>query len=290
MTSFTLPKFGLIKRSKNKRNKISWASYAVLFFIGFISLFPFYWMFVVASSGSEEIAKIPPSLVPGPRFLEVMSDVYAAVPFNLALWNTFVVGTLVAVAQVFFSALAGFAFAKLNFKGRRSLILVIIGTMMLPSQLGIIPMFILMGNLGWIDTLYALIVPALVTAFGVFWMRQIIDAQVPNELLEAASLDGAGVMKTFTRVVFPVIRPSAFVLGLFSFLGSWNDFLWPLLVLQSPENFTVQVAINQLKGSYALDYALNMGGAFMATAPLLLLFIFVGKRLVGGVMDGAVKG
>jgi cellobiose transport system permease protein len=201
-----------------------------------------------------------------------------------------IVGTAVAVAQVFFSALAGFAFAKLSFKGRKSLILVIIGTMMLPSQLGIIPMFILMGNLGWIDTLYALIIPALVTAFGVFWMRQIIDAQVPNEMLEAASLDGAGVMRTFTTVVFPIIRPSAFVLGLFSFLGSWNDFLWPLLVLQSPENFTVQVAINQLKGSYALDYALNMGGAFMATAPLLLLFIFVGKRLVGGVMDGAVKG
>jgi cellobiose transport system permease protein len=258
--------------------------------MGFVSLFPFYWMFVVASSGSEEISKIPPSIVPGPRFLEVMNDVYTAVPFNLALFNTIIVGTSIAVAQVFFSAIAGFAFAKLNFKGRRSLILIIIGTMMLPSQLGIIPMFILMGNLGWIDTLYALIVPALITAFGVFWMRQIIDAQVPNELLEAASLDGAGVLRTFVKIVFPVIRPSAFVLGLFAFLGSWNDFLWPLLVLQTPENFTVQVAINQLKGSYTLDYALNMGGAFMATAPLLLLFIFVGKRLVGGVMDGAVKG
>jgi cellobiose transport system permease protein len=258
--------------------------------MGFISRFPFYWMFVVASSGSEEISKIPPSIVPGPRFLEVMSDVYAAVPFNLALLNTLIVGGTIAVAQVLFSALAGFAFAKLSFRGRKWLILVIIGTMMLPSQLGIIPMFILMGNLGWIDTLYALIIPALITAFGVFWMRQIIDAQVPNELLEAASLDGAGVWRTFTKIVFPVIRPSAFVLGLFAFLGSWNDFLWPLLVLQTPENFTVQVAINQLKGSYTLDYALNMGGAFMATAPLLLLFIFVGKRLVGGVMDGAVKG
>ena len=285
-----MPKLKLVRRKRNNRGKVSIVSYIALGLIAFVSLFPFYWMFVVASSGSEEIAKIPPSLVPGPRFLEVMNDVYTAVPFNLALWNTVVVGTLVAVAQVFFSAIAGFAFAKLSFKGRRSLILVIIGTMMLPSQLGIIPMFILMGNLGWIDTLYALIVPALITAFGVFWMRQIIDAQVPNELLEAASLDGAGVMRTFTTIVFPVIRPSAFVLGLFSFLGSWNDFLWPLLVLQSPENFTVQVAINQLKGSYALDYELNMGGACMATAPLLLLFIFVGKRLVGGVMDGAVKG
>jgi cellobiose transport system permease protein len=262
----------------------------MLGFMGFISIFPFYWMFVVASSGSEEISKIPPSIVPGPRFFEVMANVYQAVPFNLALLNTVVVGLSVAVAQVFFSGIAGFAFAKLNFRGRKWLILVIIGTMMLPSQLGIIPMFILMGQLGWIDTLYALIVPALITAFGVFWMRQIIDSQVPNELLEAASIDGAGVLRIFTKIVFPVIRPSALVLGLFSFLGSWNDFLWPLLILQTPERFTVQVAINQLKGSYTLDYALNMGGAFMATAPLLLLFIFVGKRLVGGVMDGAVKG
>jgi cellobiose transport system permease protein len=278
------------KRNKGIKKNLSPFSYLLLGFMGFISLFPFYWMFVVASSGSDEISKIPPSVVPGPRFLKVMADVYEAVPFNQALLNTLFVGIVVAAAQVFFCGIAGFAFAKLNFKGRKTLILVIIGTMMLPSQLGIIPMFILMGNLGWIDTLYALIVPALIAAFGVFWMRQIIDSQVPNELLEAASLDGAGVLRTFTRIVFPVIRPSAFVLGLFSFLGSWNDFLWPLLVLQTPENFTVQVAINQLKGSYTLDYALNMGGAFMATAPLLLLFIFVGKRLVGGVMDGAVKG
>lgn len=281
------PKF---KKARGAKRRVSLFSYFVLYFMGFISLFPFYWMFVVASSGSDEISKIPPSIVPGPRFLEVMNDVYTAVPFNQALWNTVIVGVSISVAQVLFSSVAGFAFAKLQFRGRKWLILVIIGTMMLPSQLGIIPMFILMGNLGWIDTLYALIVPALITAFGVFWMRQIIDAQVPNELLEAASLDGASVWRTFRSIVFPVIRPSALVLGLFAFLGSWNDFLWPLLVLQTPENFTVQVAINQLKGSYTLDYALNMGGAFMATAPLLLLFVFVGKRLVGGVMDGAVKG
>ena len=293
MTTFTLkrpvglPKY---KKARGVKRRVSLFSYFVLYFMGFISLFPFYWMFVVASSGSDEISKIPPSIVPGPRFLEVMNDVYTAVPFNQALWNTVIVGVSISVAQVLFSSVAGFAFAKLQFRGRKWLILVIIGTMMLPSQLGIIPMFILMGNLGWIDTLYALIVPALITAFGVFWMRQIIDAQVPNELLEAASLDGASVWRTFRSIVFPVIRPSALVLGLFAFLGSWNDFLWPLLVLQTPENFTVQVAINQLKGSYTLDYALNMGGAFMATAPLLLLFVFVGKRLVGGVMDGAVKG
>ncbi len=258
--------------------------------MGFLSFFPFYWMFVVASNGSEEISKIPPTLIPGPRFLEVMNDVYSVVPFNQALLNTFFVGIVVAVAQVFFSALAGFAFAKLNFKGRRFMVLFVIGTMMLPSQLGIIPLFMLISKAGLYNTLWALIVPALVTAFGVFWMRQVIDAQVPNELLEAASIDGAGVLRVYWSVVLPIIRQSAFVLGLFSFLATWNDFLWPGLVLSSPENFTAQIAVQQLKASYVLDYALNMGGALMATAPLLLLFVFVGRKLVSGVMDGAVKG
>jgi cellobiose transport system permease protein len=216
--------------------------------------------------------------------------VYSVIPFNAALLNTTIVGLVVAVAQVLFSALAGFAFAKLNFKGRKFMILFVIGTMMLPSQLGIIPLYMMISQAGWMDSLYALIVPALVTAFGVFWMRQVVDAQVPNELLEAASIDGAGVMRIYWSIVLPIIRQSSFVLGLFSFLASWNDFLWPSLVLQSPQNFTVQVAVSQLKASYVIDYALNLGGAFMATAPLLLLFVFVGRRLVSGVMDGAVKG
>ena len=269
---------------------MSLMGYIILATVTFASVFPFYWMFVVASNGSEEISKNPPTLIPGGNFFKVVADVYSVVPFNRALLNTLIVGTIVALAQVFFSALAGFAFAQLNFKGRRFMVLFVIGTMMLPSQLGIIPLFMLVSAVGWFDTLLALIVPALVTAFGVFWMRQIIDAQVPNELLEAASIDGAGVLRVYWSIVLPIIRQSAFVLGLFSFLATWNDFLWPGLVLASPDNYTAQIAVTQLQASYVLDYALNMGGAFMATAPLLLLFIFVGRRLVSGVMDGAVKG
>lgn len=271
-------------------HRVRFGGYFSLALITFISAFPFYWMFVVASSGTEEISKMPPSLTPGPRFMTVIGHVYEVVDFTRALLNTAFVGVTVAIAQVFFSALAGFAFAKLNFRGRRFMILFVIGTMMLPSQLGIIPLFIMISKLGWIDSLTALIVPALVSAFGVFWMRQVIDSQVPNELLEAASIDQAGVLRTFWHVVLPIIRQSAFVLGLFTFLASWNDFLWPTLVLTSPSNFTAQVAVNQLKASYVLDYALNLGGAFLATAPLLLLFVLVGRKLVQGVMDGAVKG
>lgn len=267
-------------------------SYLALATITFLSIFPFYWMFVVSSNTNAEISKSPPSLIPGGRFLIVAEKVMSAegVYFNSALMNTFIVGISIAVAQVVFSAIAGFAFAKLNFRGRKFFILFIVGTMMLPSQLGIIPLFMLVKNLQMIDTLYALIVPALVTAFGVFWMRQIIDAQVPNELLEAASIDGASVPRIFFGVVLPIIRQSSFVLGLFAFLAAWNDYLWPTIVLQNPRNFTLQVALTQLKPMYGLDYALQMGGAFLATAPLLILFIFVGRKLVSGVMDGAVKG
>lgn len=279
------------KNRTPKWQKMGPVGYIILGLITFLSLFPFYWMFIVASNGTDEISKIPPTLVPGPRFFTVVSNVYEALPqFNQALLNTAYVGAVVAIAQVFFSAISGFAFAKLNFRGQKFMVLFVILTMMLPSQLGIIPLFMLMGNLGLIDTLGALIIPALVTAFGVFWMRQVIDAQVPNELLEAASIDGAGVFRAYWSIVLPIIAQSSFVLGLFSFLATWNDFLWPLLVLNTPENFTAQVAVNQLKSSYAIDYALNMGGAFLSTAPLLVLFIFVGRRLVRGVMDGAVKG
>jgi cellobiose transport system permease protein len=249
-------------------------------------------MFVVASNTNAEISKSPPSLIPGGRFLIVAKKVMGAegVFFSNALLNTFVVGISIALAQVMFSAVAGFAFAKLDFRGRKSFILFVVGTMMLPSQLGIIPLFMLIKNMRLIDSLLGLIVPALVTAFGVFWMRQIIDAQIPNELLEAASIDGASVPRIFFSIVLPIIRQSSFVLGLFAFLAAWNDYLWPTIILQTPRHFTLQVALTQLKPMYGLDYALQMGGAFLATAPLLILFIFVGRRLVSGVMDGAVKG
>jgi cellobiose transport system permease protein len=279
-----------IRRRAPRWQRVSLISYIALGLVAFASVFPFYWMFVVASQGTEAISSPTPVFVPGPRFLEVVANVYEVIPFNAALINTTIVGVVVAVAQVFFSALAGFAFAKLNFRGSKFMILFVIGTMMLPSQLGIIPLYMMISQAGWMDTLNALIVPALVTAFGVFWMRQIVDAQVPNELLEAASIDGAGVLRIYWNIVLPIIRQSGFVLGLFSFLASWNDFLWPSLVLQTPANFTAQVAVSQLKASYVIDYALNLGGAFMATVPLLLLFVFVGRRLVSGVMDGAVKG
>lgn len=256
----------------------------------FVCIFPFYWMFVVASNDSSVISAYPPHVAPGGNLIETLQNVFKVVPFERALFNSFLVSTLVASSQVFFSTLAGYAFSKLRFAGKRVLFGFILFTMMIPGQLGIVPLYLLMSKLHWVDSLQAVIVPSLVSAFGVFWMRQTITAEIPDELIQAARVDGAGVWRIYRSIVMPIIKPTALVLGLFSFLAAWNDFIWPLLVLNSPEHFTVQVAIKQLRAAYFIDYAAQMGGSFLATIPLLLMFVLVARRLVSGVMEGAVKG
>lgn len=254
------------------------------------SVFPLYWMFVVASNDSSAVTKLPPAVVPGSNLFALAQKVSEQVPFGESLVNTAIVAGITAAGQVLFCSLAGFAFAKLRFLGRNVLLVMVVATMLLPTQLGVVPLYLLMTRLDWVDTKQALIVPFIVGAFGVFWMRQHIAGAVHDEVLEAARVDGASTFRIYRSVVFPMIRPATLVLGLFSFMTAWNDFFWPLIVIQSPENYTVQVAIQQLRANYFVDYGLTMNGAFLATLPMLLLFFLVGRRLVAGVMEGAVKG
>ena len=282
-----------MKKNRAARfNRMSPFSYLALVVMVIVSCFPFYWMFICASSNPDVIAKVPPAIIPGDNFMREIHKILSINPdFPRSMLNTLFVAGTIAVTQVIFSSLAGFAFAKLRFKGKARLLTFIIITLMLPAQLGLVPLFKMMGDFHWIDSYKALFIPGCVTAFGVFWMRQVIDSQIPKELIEAASIDGASVLRTYRSVIVPAILPSAFVLGLFSFLASYNDFLWPLLVLQSPKNFTVQVAITNLNTeAYGVDYNIVLAGSFLATVPLLILFIFVGRRMVTGVMEGAVKG
>ena len=192
-------------------------------------------------------------------------------------------------AVVFFSALAGFAFAKMKFRGERVMMLTIIATMLVPVQLGVIPLYIEMIHLGWLNRLPAVIGPNLVTAFGVFLMRQVIVSAVPNDLLDAARVDGCHTARVFWHVVLPAVRPAAAVLGLLTFMNTWNDFFWPLIVL-SPRNPTVQVAVSTLASGYVEDFALVLTGTFISILPLLLIFLFLGRQIIGGIMQGAVKG
>jgi cellobiose transport system permease protein len=268
-------------------------TYIFLLVIALLSLFPLYWSLVVASHDNAAVSAYPPVLTPGHELWHNITRVFNSGEVNVNFWtallNTTIVATTVTVAVVFFSALAGFAFAKMKFRGERVMMLTIIATMLVPVQLGVIPLYIEMIHLGWLNRLPAVIGPNLVTAFGVFLMRQVIVSAVPNELLDAARVDGCHTARVFWHVVLPAVRPAAAVLGLLTFMNTWNDFFWPLIVL-SPRNPTVQVAVSTLASGYVEDFALVLTGTFISILPLLLIFLFLGRQIIGGIMQGAVKG
>lgn len=268
--------------------KVTYGFLAVVILGG---LFPLYWSLIIGSGDATTVRDPDKPWFPSLHFFSNAAEVVdnPAVNFWGALANSTIVSTTVAVSVVFFSALAGFAFAKLRFKGRRALLVAVIATMAVPMQLGVVPLFIAMSKLGWTGTIGAVIVPNLVTAFGVFWMTQYITQTIPDELIEAARIDGAGRFSTFWRVVLPVIRPAASMLGLFTFILTWTDFFWPFIVLDSG-NPTLPVSLRLLQANYFVDYSIVLAGALLATLPLLLLFIVSGRQLVAGIMQGAVKG
>ncbi len=258
------------------------------------SIFPLYWSFVVASHDNSAIGAYPPVVAPGGHLWSNIRRLFDAGIVNVDFWqaliNSAIVASVVTAAVVFFSALAGFAFAKLRFRGQRFLLLTVIATLIVPVQLGVIPLYIEMIHLGWVSHLQAVIAPNLVTAFGVFLMRQYIVGAVPNELIDASRVDGCHTARIFWHVVLPAVRPVAAVLGLLTFMTTWNDFFWPLIVL-SPRNPTVQVAISAIAGTaYVPDYALILTATFISILPLLFVFLVLGRQIIGGIMQGAVKG
>jgi cellobiose transport system permease protein len=268
-------------------------TYLFLILVAAASAFPLYWSFVVASHDNSAVSEYPPVLTPGSELWHNISRLFNSgevnVDFWLALTNSFIVALSVSVAVVMFSALAGFAFAKLEFRGSRMLLLAVVLTMLVPVQLGVIPLYIEMKEFGWTNSLQAVIAPFLVSAFGVFLMRQYISGAVPNELIDASRVDGCHTLRIFWHVVLPAVRPVAAVLGLLTFMTTWNDFFWPLIVL-TPQQPTVQVAVSTLASGYVQDYALVLTGTFISILPLLFVFLVLGRQIIGGIMQGAVKG
>lgn len=265
-------------------------THVLLVVVVLASVFPFYWMFVVASNDTSAMSQLPPRLVPGPNFVANARAVFEQIPFVQSLVNSFVVAGSITASVLFFCTLAGFAFAKLRFRGRGALFVGVVATMMVPIQLGIIPLFMIVSNLGWANELKAVVVPMMVTAFGVFWMRQYIDEAVPDDLLDAATVDGATTFQQFWRVVVPLVRPAMGVLGLLTFMQAWNDFFWPLVVLSTPDKHTVQIALQGLNSAYYQDYGMVMAGTFLGQLPVIAIFVLFGRQIVGGIMEGAVKG
>ncbi len=268
-----------------------WVTYAVLALVLLASAYPLYYSFLLGSSDAQTIAQNPvPSLVPAEHFVDNVRRVLTSdIQFWKALKNSVIVATLTSVSVVAFSTLAGFAFSKLRFRGQRGLLVFVIATMAVPTQLGIVPLFIVMAQLGWTGRLVSVIVPGMVTAFGVFWMTPDLEQAVPYELIEAARIDGCSMIRTFWHVVMPAARPAAAMLALFTFVGSWTNFFWPFIVLGST-NPTLPVAVQLLQASYFKDYSLILAGVVLSTIPLIVVFAVAGKQLVSGIMQGAVKG
>ena len=265
--------------------------YAGLSLVLISAVFPFYWSFLIGSGDQSTIYDPNMSWWPGGNFLANAQTVLEnqAVNFWKALGNSIIVSLSVSVSTVVLSTLAGYAFAKLRFKGSGPLLVAVIGTMAVPVQLGVVPLYIAMAEFGWTGSLGAVIIPALVSAFGVFWMTQYLSQSLPTELIEAARVDGCSMIRTFWHVAMPAARPAAAMLFLFTFVSSWNNFFWPFIVLDQ-QNPTLPVALSLLQANYFVDYSLVLAGVLLATIPLLLLFIFAGRQLVSGIMQGAVKG
>ncbi|HEX6871341.1 MAG TPA: carbohydrate ABC transporter permease [Micromonosporaceae bacterium] len=265
-------------------------TYLTLVVAVLLSVYPLYYMMVIATRSLDSINDVPPPATPGPAFGDNFGRVLDADSANFlkGLWNSLLVSSAVTVSVVFFGTLAGFAFAKLRFRGRNALLLSILITMMVPTQLGLIPLYDMMFSLGWDGRLEAVIVPFLVNAFGVFFMRQYASQAVSDELIEAARVDGCSTFRIYWSVVLPALRPAAAVLGLLTFMEQWNNFLWPYAIL-TPDNPTVQVSLAFLSYAYYIDYSLVFAATAVATLPLVLVFLIFGRQIIGGIMEGAIK-
>ena len=250
---------------------------------------PFWYMLVAASRPMAEMNQWPPPLLPGDDLWSNVTTAVEQQSIGLALWNSLVVSGLITASTVLFCTLAGFAFAKLRFRGRDALFAVTLGTMMIPPSLSVVPLYSIMADLGLAGDLSSVVLPSLVAAFGVFFMRQYLSSALPDELLEAARMDGATSLRTVFSVVLPIARPGMAVLGMLTFMTAWNDFFWPVITLNS-SNPTVQVALNNLGSGYVPDTAVIMAGTLVGTLPVIVVFLLLGRQIVGGIIAGAVKG
>jgi ABC-type glycerol-3-phosphate transport system permease component len=263
--------------------------YAVLILAGIAFILPFYWMLVSSFRPSAQFYQLPLPLAPNPPSLENFETLFARSNFTRGMLNSAFLAIVSVILQVWFCALAGYTFAKLRFRGRQPLFVGILATMMIPLGVGLIPNFIIMARIGWVDTYRALIVPGIANAFGIFWMRQYC-LSVPDELLDAARVDGAGEFGIFSRIVLPVIRPALASLAIFVFLSSWNDFLAPLVFLRSEDKFTVQLwlSIVSRQGNVSQP-ALVMAGSVLASIPIVFLFATLQRHFIAGLTAGSVK-
>ncbi len=271
------------------RSKVFIIVVHVMLLIGiFLALLPFYWMFTSSFKTSGDIWIYPPELIPqAPTLMNYKNLVAGLFPRHFV--NSIIVSVFYTGLSVFFASLGGFAFSRYRFPGQNLLFIVLLGTMMIPTEVTLVPMFIIMSRIGWVDTYASLIFPYSANAFGLFMMRQAMG-NVPMDLLDAGRIDGCNEFKLYYKISLPVVKASVSALAILNFLTSWNDFLWPLIILQDQQMFTVPLSIALMKGLDFSDYGLIMAASTVATLPVLIVFWFMSDHFISGAISGALKG
>jgi ABC-type glycerol-3-phosphate transport system permease component len=264
--------------------------YGLLIAVSAFIIIPFIWMVSTSLKPADEIFAIPPIIISPNSSLNAY--VYLQEQYNILgiVKNTFVIAFSATILRLFFCALGGYGFAKFKFPGQGALFAFLLGTMVIPGVVTLVPVYIIMRDLKWIDTFWPLIIPGAANAFGIFFMRQYIMS-VSNELMDAARIDGAGEFTIFWRIILPIIAPGLTSLGLIFFMGSWNDFIGPLIYLKSPEHFTLPLIIRSLIGPVGRTvYDVQMATSVISLIPLLIIFLIFQRRFVEGITAGAIKG
>ncbi len=266
-----------------------WAAYVVVGVGALIMLAPFYFMFVFATHSRTEIFSLPPPLFFGDDFLNNLKILTDRMPFWRNLGWSLYVALASTLLTLLFCSLGGYAFAMFDFKFKNALFGLVMGTMLLPSFMNMIPTFMIMDALGWIDQPKALYIPGAASAFGIFLMRQFVSSSIPKELIEAARMDGCGELGIYARIVLPLLKPALGTLGLITFIASWNNFIGPLIVMRSPDMYTLPLALRSLQSPVNTEWGALMTGSAIATLPLVVLFVLSSRQLISGLTAGAVK-
>lgn len=261
----------------------------LLFIGGFAMLFPFFWMASSSFKSDVEAFATPPTIWPEAPTLGNYEQLFELLDAGQLLMNSILVSFVVTSVQLLNSAMAGYAFARIHFKGKSILFAIYLGTMMIPMQVIVVPLFIEMRMLELVDTLLGLILPMIVSAFGVFFMRQAM-LNIPRDLEEAAILDGAGHLRIFFRIALPLTLPATSALTVLTFMASWNAYLWPLIIIYSPELMTIPLGLANLHGQYTTDWPVVMAGTTLAVLPIAILYIFLQKHITQSFLTAGLRG
>ena len=275
---------------KFKGRVINFFLYIMMITISAFMILPFIWMLSTSFKFPEDVFGYPPMLIPENPTLENYRFIFQDANMVLILRNTILMATGATILNLFFTSLGGYGFAKFEFPGKKTLFAFLLGTMVVPSAVMLVPSFVLMRKFGWVDTFWPLIVPGAASAFGIFFFRQYIST-LSDELLDAARIDGASEFGIFIRIVLPIIAPGLTSLGLLTFMFSWNNYLGPLIYLKSPEKWTITLAIQGLIGGAGLTYwGQQMAMSVISLLPLMIVFLVFQRRFVEGITAGAIKG